>query len=472
MFDERAMVVLNAVDDGITVIDTRGRIVFCNDKAAKLDNIDSSTAIGRHVLEVYPSLSEKTSTLLKVIDTGEEIHDNLQTFQNYKGEKITTINTTIPLKKGKKITGAIEISKDITKMRQLSEEVVDLKNELIHRGIHDETLEDESIGASVSKNKEKEELNQAKSGTSGYTFMDIIGQSDSILKLKSYALKAAQSSSPVLVYGETGTGKELFVQSIHNSSPRKDKPFIAQNCAAIPSTLLEGMLFGTVKGSFTGSEDRPGLFELADGGTLYLDEINSTPLDLQAKLLRVLQDGYIRRVGDIKERKVDVRIITSTNMEPNECVEKGIIRKDLFYRINVIYLKIPELKNRKSDIPILLNHFVKKYSKLLSKRVKGVSKEAEEKLISYDWPGNVRELQHVIEGIMNLKESGHIELEDLPENIKNNNSLTLCQMIDEYERQMIGESMKIWNGNISKTAEYLGVPRQTLQYKIKKYEIK
>lgn len=159
-------------------------------------------------------------------------------------------------------------------------------------------------------------------------------------------------------------------------------------------------------------------------------------------------------------------------MEPNECVEKGIIRKDLFYRINVIYLKIPELKNRKSDIPILLNHFVKKYSKLLSKRVKGVSKEAEEKLISYDWPGNVRELQHVIEGIMNLKENGHIELEDLPENIKNNNSLTLCQMIDEYERQMIGESMKIWNGNISKTAEYLGVPRQTLQYKIKKYEIK
>lgn len=471
MFDERVAGILDALDEGITVIDTFGKIVYCNKKAAELDNIDINTAIRRHILEVYPSLSEKTSTLLKVLSTGEDISNNIQSFQNYKGEKITTINSTIPLKKNKKIIGALEISRDITLMRQLSEEVVDLKNELIHRNSH----EDEPLDKSNSRRKKTQREDTGADSNhlnTSYTFMDIIGQNDDILKLKSYALRAAQSSSPVLIYGETGTGKELFVQAIHNSSPRKNKPFIAQNCAAIPSSLLEGILFGTVKGSFTGAEDRPGLFELADGGTLYLDEINSTPMDLQAKLLRVLQDGYIRRVGDIKERRVDVRIITSTNVDPNYCVNNGIIRKDFFYRINVIYLKIPELKDRRSDIPILAEYFLTIYNKKLEKSIDGIEDKAMEKMLSYEWPGNVRELQHTIEGIMNLKESGKITLEDTPENIKNTSSISLPQIIDEYERNVLLESLKLWNFNVSKTAEYLNMPRQTIQYKIKKYNIR
>lgn len=470
MFDERVTDMLNILYEGITVIDTNGRIIFCNIKAAELDNIDLHTAIGRHILEVYPSLSEKTSTLLNVLNTGEEIHDNIQAFQNYKGEKITTINTTIPIKKNKKIIGALEVSRDITIMRQLSEEVLDLKTELFQRI----NFEDEYIknGKNSDSKKYIKEKSSEEQSLKGYTFMDIIGHSDSILKLKSYALKASQSSSPVLVYGETGTGKELFVQSIHNSSPRGGKPFVAQNCAAIPSSLLEGILFGTVKGSFTGAEDRPGLFELADGGTLYLDEINSTPLDLQAKLLRVLQDGYIRRVGDIKERKVDVRIITSTNMEPWECVEKGIIRKDFFYRINVIYLKIPELKERKYDIPILFEHFLKKYNDSMGRRIQGITNEAMERMICYEWPGNVRELQHVIEGVMNIKESGYIDIEDLPSNIRNSQSMSLAHMVDSCEIKIVQEALRTWKGNVSKTAQYLGIPRQTLQYKMKKYDIK
>lgn len=469
MFDERVTEILNTLYEGITAIDTNGRITFCNIKAAELDNIDLHTAIGRHILEVYPSLSEKTSTLLNVLNTGEEIHDNIQAFQNYKGEKITTINTTIPIKKNKKIIGALEISRDITIMRQLSEEVLDLKTELFQRT----NTEDEAIiNDKKSEPKKYRREKTSEESFRGYTFMDIIGHSDSILKLKSYAIRASQSSSPVLVYGETGTGKELFVQSIHNSSPRKDKPFVAQNCAAIPSTLLEGILFGTVKGSFTGAEDRAGLFELADEGTLYLDEINSTPLDLQAKLLRVLQDGYIRRVGDIKERKVDVRIIASTNMEPWECVERGVIRKDFFYRINVIYLEIPELKERKYDIPILLEHFLKKYNDSMGRKIKGITNEAMERILCYEWPGNVRELQHVIEGIMNIKETGYIEPEDLPNNIKNSRSMSLAQMVDSCELKIVQEALKTWKGNVSKTAEYLGIPRQTLQYKMKKYDIK
>jgi arginine utilization regulatory protein len=468
MFDERVTQMLNFLDEGISVIDTNGRIVFCNKKAAELDNIDIETAIGRHILEVYPSLSDKTSTLLKVLGTGHEIHDNLQTFQNYKGEKITTVNTTIPLKKSKKIVGALEISRDITQVRKLSEEVVDLKNELINiKHIDDEP--DANISSNLSNSKIRD---KRASELKGYTFMDIIGQSSEILKLKAYALRAAGSASPVLIYGETGTGKELFVQSMHNASPRKYKPFVAQNCAALPSTLLEGILFGTVKGSFTGAEDRPGLFELADGGTLYLDELNSTPLEFQAKLLRVLQDGIVRRVGDVKERKVDVRIIVSTNVEPEECVSKGIIRKDLFYRINVIYLKIPELKNRKSDIPLLASHFIEIYNNKFNMKIKGIAKDAVEKLISYGWPGNVRELQHVIEGLMNLKESGYIEFDDLPEQVKSNENKSLSNAIEEYESKIIQDAMRLWDFNISKASDYLGVPRQTLQYKIKKYNAK
>lgn len=466
MFDEKISQILNTLYEGISVIDTNGKITFCNKKAAILDNIDAETAIGRHILEVYPSLSDKTSTLLKVLSTGQEIHDNVQTFQNYKGEKITTINTSVPIMKNKKVIGALEISRDITEVRRLSEEVVDLKNELISRASKNQ--EQTNKNTSITQNREKNGEGKIK----GYTFMDIIGQNNNILKLKAYALKAAGAKSPVLIYGETGTGKELFVQSIHNSSERRNMPFIAQNCAALPSTLLEGILFGTVRGSFTGAEDRPGLFELADGGTLYLDELNSTPLELQAKLLRVLQDGVVRRVGDIKERVVDVRVIVSTNMEPEQCVAEGIIRKDLFYRINVIYLKIPELKKRKSDIPILVEHFITIYNNKLNLKIKGITKEAMERLIAYDWPGNVRELQHVIEGLMNMKEFEYIEYEDLPEYIKSNEGRSIFYVLEEHEKEIIMDAMKLWKNNISKTAEYLNMPRQTLQYKIKKLNIK
>ena len=471
MFDNNIMELLNSLDEGITTIDCNFQIVFLNHKAAKMDNIDINTAIGRHLLEVYPSLSDRTSTLLKVLSTGTPIIDNLQTFKNYKGENITTVNSTVPIRKNKKIIGAVEIARDITRMRRLSEEVVDLKSELILRKSSKKfTLKtDRKAVMNVKLLSPEKSIEVLKS--KGYTFMDIIGQSDGMLKLKAFAMKAAASSSPVLIYGETGTGKELFVQSIHNSSERKNKPFIAQNCAALPSTLLEGILFGTVKGGFTGAEDRPGLFELANNGTLYLDELNSMPLDLQAKLLRVLQDGCIRRVGDIKEKELDVRIIASTNIEPSLCVENGLIRNDLYYRINVISLKIPELRNRKSDIPMILDFFIPTYNSKLSKRIRGITKDALERLLAYDWPGNVRELQHMVESIINLKDSGYIEEDDLPDNIKKDFNMSLFESLEKIEKNIILECLKLWNNNISQTANYLKIPRQTLQYKLKKYNL-
>ena len=282
--------ILDHVDEGIHIIDKNGRIVYYNRFAQSIDDIDRERAVGRHILEIYPSLSEDTSTLLTVMRTGEPIYNVEQTFINYKGKKITTINSSIPIKASGKIVGALEISKDITQVKEMSEKIVDLQSKL--------------YGNNKNVGKVTKEKGKAK-----YTFVDIIGECKEMLALKSLALKAAETDAPVLIYGDTGTGKELFVHSIHNASPRRNKPFIAQNCAALPANLLEGILFGTVKGGFTGAEDREGLFELAHGGTLFLDEINSMPLELQAKLLRVLQDSTIRRVGGTKTIDVDVRKI-------------------------------------------------------------------------------------------------------------------------------------------------------------------
>ncbi|SHE27709.1 sigma-54 interaction domain-containing protein [Caloramator proteoclasticus] len=445
MFDKNVYDIFDNLEDGITIIDNRGRIVFLNKKAQKLDNINLDEVLGRHILEVYPSLSQRNSTLLNVLHSKTPIKDNIQTFINFKGEKITTQNTTLPVLNGEKIIGAIEISRDLTSVKKMTDEIMKLKNELI-------TKKD---GKSLERRL--------------YTFMDIIGESNEMLYIKNIAIKASNSSSPVFIYGETGVGKELFVQAIHSASKRRNGPFIAQNCAAVPETLLEGILFGTVRGSFTGSEDRPGLLELSDGGTLYLDELNSMPPTLQAKLLRVLQDGLVRRVGDVKEKKVDVRFIASTNISPEECLKRGLIRRDLYYRLNVISIKIPELKDRRTDIPLLINFFINKYKNKLGKDKIQITDEALDCLINYSWPGNVRELEHTIERILNLKDDDTITMDDLPEQIKGCNNISLEESIERYEKKLIEDALSLSNNNISLAAKMLKIPRQTLQYKIKKY---
>lgn len=471
---ENVLEILDYVQEGIHIIDNKGKIIYYNKFAQKLDEIDREKAIGRHILEIYPSLTYDTSTLLKVIRTGKPIFNVEQTFVNYKGDKITTINSSMPIKSKGKIVGALEISRDITEVRKLSEKIVELQNELYN-----------------SENK----TNKKSKGTVGFTFADIIGQNPEMLRIKSIALKAASTSSPLIIYGETGTGKELFVQSIHNASPRRNKPFIAQNCAALPSNLLEGILFGTVKGGFTGAEDRPGLFELADGGTLLLDEINSMPLDLQAKLLRVIQDKTVRRVGAIKTVKVDVRIIAAINIQPELAIKKNLLRKDLYYRLNVVSINIPELKNRKDDIPRLADYFVQKYNKILGKNVKRISKDVMEIFLKYQWPGNVRELEHLIEGVMTIHDTDVIRVEHLQDadifRLLNNNgereekiydktftqgltalgSGSLKEKLEQIERNMILETLIATDWNITQTAKQLDIPRQTLQYKIKKYEL-
>ncbi|MEL7649582.1 MAG: sigma 54-interacting transcriptional regulator [Sedimentibacter sp.] len=452
---------INIINDGIHIVDASGKTVYYNTAAKQLDEIDMDKAIGRHLLEVYPSLTFETSTLLRVLRTGKPIYNAEQNFINYKGDKISTLNSTLPILYNNKVVGALEVSRNITKVRELSEKIVNLQRELYETG-------------------ERAEKNSKP--LARFNFLDIIGQNKEMLKLKSLGIKAAMSDSPVMIAGSTGTGKELFVQSIHNSSNRKHKPFIAQNCAALPSNLLESILFGSVKGSFTGAENRPGLFELADGGTLFLDEINSMPLELQAKLLRVLQDGRVRRVGSTNTVDVDVRIISAVNTDLNEVVETKQLRQDLFFRLNVITLVIPDLCKRKEDIPILVDHFIKKYNEKLNKFFSGISRQVMDIFLEYSWPGNVRELEHAIESAVSLYDGDLIREEHLPFQFKNfhpSNSYSLDTSIiqplntavEKVEREIIISALEQTDYNIAKAAKLINVPRQTLQYKIKKLEI-
>ncbi|WP_035135371.1 sigma-54 interaction domain-containing protein [Clostridium sulfidigenes] len=303
-----------------------------------------------------------------------------------------------------------------------------------------------------------------------YSFEDIIGNSKEIRNVKELAMKVCNSKSPIFVYGDTGTGKELIVQAIHNSSIRRKKPFIAQNCAAIPDNLLESIFFGVGKGGFTGAIETEGLFDIANGGTLYLDELNSMDIVFQGKFLRVLQEGEFRRIGETNTRKTDIRIIASVNENPDFLVKSNKLRKDLYYRLNVIRINMPELNARKEDIPILVSMFIEKHNKRLGTSVNGIDSYALEVLMKKDYDGNVRELEHIIEGALNYKRHGIIEISDLQlGNIIE--SLSLKDKLVNMEIKYIKEALIIHSNNVSKASKFLNIPRQTLQYKITKYNI-
>lgn len=451
-----AATILNSIDEGIHVVNKHGQTVFYNPTMAKMEGMDYNQVINKDVLALFPSLTPETSTILRALRTREPVYDQVQTYFNNKGQRITSLNSTIPLWNGSDFIGVLEVAKDVTRMEDLALKVVDLQQRLYKR--------------------RQGMAEQAKM----YNFADIVGNSPALRHPLEIARRAARTTSPVLVYGETGTGKELVAQSIHQLSARGAKPFIAQNCAALPGTLLEGILFGTVKGSFTGALDRPGLIEQADGGTLLLDEINSMDIDLQAKLLRVLQEHRVRRVGGLKEIPVDVRIIATTNTQPKIAVSQGSIRQDLYYRLAVVNINLPPLSQRREDIPLLCRHFVDKYNRKFDLAIQGVTPECMEIFYAHLWPGNVRELEHVIEGAMNIidEEEIYIDLHHLPpsmvpqqpvnRNLTGLDNCTLPEAVDLVERGMIRRAMDQTGGNITRAARLLGITRQSLQYKLNK----
>ncbi|WP_458415097.1 sigma-54 interaction domain-containing protein [Schinkia sp. CFF1] len=451
--------ILGSIDEAIHAVNSEGITIFYNKVAAGHDGTEIEEVLGKHVLDVFPSLNSQTSTLLKVIKTGKPIYQQSQTYKNSKGQLIDTINTTLPIKVGGRIVGAVEIGKDLTRVKQLSQKLQELQERVINQ-----------------KN-EPTVISGAK-----YHWDDFVTASEEMKKVKAEAKRAAASSSPIIVYGETGTGKELLVQSIHNASPRRNGPFIAQNCASLPESLLESILFGTKKGSFTGAVDRAGLFELAHGGTLFLDEIQAMPLDFQTKLLRVLEDGVIRRVGGTESYVVDVRVIVAMNVHPLECMEKGLLRSDLYYRLHVFLIEVAPLRKREEDIALLSHHFVKKYNHHFNKLVIHIDEKVILHFESLDWPGNVRELENTIEYAMNMVDGDTIKLEHLPATMKGkvvrasspNEKVRLRPLrlvLEQTEKNMVNEALKFTNGNVLKAANILKIPRQTLQYKMKKHGI-
>ncbi len=318
-----------------------------------------------------------------------------------------------------------------------------------------------------------------------YKFANIIGSSQAMQQVFVRMEKVAATDSTILILGASGTGKELVAKAIHFNSPRKEKPFIAINCGAIPADLLESELFGHVKGAFTSAVvDKPGKFEVANGGTIFLDEIGNMPLQLQMKLLRVLQEHEFERVGSSRRIHMDVRVISATNADLAEQVKKGLFREDLYYRLNVIPIVLPSLKERSGDIPLLARHFLEKICKEMHRSLLSIEKDALQAIEAYEWPGNVREMENVIERTVALTDGPRITCHDLPPDIGNvsqtaphlalqvtSEGIDMSCVIADIERQMINQAMDLGQGVKARAAELLGINRTTLVEKIKRLGI-
>jgi two-component system response regulator AtoC len=309
---------------------------------------------------------------------------------------------------------------------------------------------------------------------------EIVGHSEALQQAVALAKKVAKHRSSVLITGESGTGKELIARLIHDAGPRASQPFVAVNCAAIPEHLLESELFGHVRGAFTGAvDDRRGLFEEAEGGSLFLDEIGELPVALQVKLLRALQEGEVRRIGDNAERSVDVRVITATSRDLDSDVREGRFRADLFYRVNVVRIQLPPLRERREDVPELVRHFITSFSKRLGLAIEGATPAAMRFLMEYAWPGNVRELENVVERAMVLTEGRRIDVEHLPASVRAPGSapvagdaeadLSVKRRVEQLERTLIERALRQTGGNRTRAARLLELSHRALLYKIREY---
>lgn len=444
------------INEGVHVIDSQGKTIYYNKRMEELEQLTGKEVIDKPFDAVFENIND--STMLRSLESKEKIKDELQSYINRYGRQVTTVNTTIPIMEDDEVIAVMEIAQNITRIQEMSDTILELRS---------------------AKNKPEP---IAKSKIRQYSFDSIIGRSAALAKSLRIAQKASQNDASVFIFGETGTGKEMIAQSIHYDGVRKDKPFIAQNCAAIPEALLEGILFGTVKGAFTGAIDRVGVFEQANGGTLLLDEINSMPYETQAKLLRALQEGYIRRVGGTKDIPIDVRIIAISNESAKDLLNDGRFRKDLYYRLNVINIDVAPLRERREDILPLAESFVKKYNTMMGKNIWMISDQAKEVLMKYHYPGNVRELENMIARGISLIDDEHVlsaavldlhEPDDLimPLSMELDlEELSLDKYLELIEKRIIQQKMLKNHDNISQTARELGIKRQTLQHKLKKYE--
>ena len=449
-------------DMNLFACDTNGTILLYNNSSAENDSMGRDNIVYKNMYDIFGRDSD--TAIRRALATGEAALDYKSVYDVY-GRQIVNIGSAYPIKVGGKLIGAFSINRSYNDIRKLLARTLELQR----------LLSEPKSGGN-------------NNGTS-YGLDHILGESDCILRAKHMAIKAAGSSSNVLIYGETGTGKELFAQGIHNAGVNRKHPFVAINCAAIPETLLESTLFGTVKGAFTGAENMKGLFEQAGEGTLFLDEVNSLPMNMQAKLLRVLQERAYMRVGGTKQLNVNCRILSACNLRPDDCVSKGILRQDLYYRLAAITIEIPPLRERTDDIIPLAKHFLNQYSSVYGMSRIEISDELESTLKNYSWPGNVRELQHIIESaLLQLSPGEKLDLYHLPDLLAkkiagssafqkidyslNDEPYDLEEMLRDERKRAILHAIKIADGNISKAAKLIGYNRSTLQYQMEKLGIK
>ena len=452
--------VLNTMNEGTMISDTRGIVWFYNQQLQRSEGICPENVIGRHITEIY-QVSIESSEHLSILRDKKPVIDRYSVFLTADGREISAIYSAYPIIRNGQIISVFSIGHN----RMIAQALLNR-----YKNFQDQDCPSLASG----------ELNN----NTRFHLTDIIGESIVLRETLERARKAAMVDVPVLVWGETGTGKELFVQGIHNENPLTSSyPFIAINCAAIPEALLESLLFGTTKGSFTGSVDTIGIIEQSGKGTLYLDEINSMPINLQAKLLRVLQEKRFRKLGGKVELPLECRIFSSTNISPQVCVDNGSIRKDLYYRLAVITLELPNLLARKEDIPLLVHHFVQRFSAKYRKKIKGISPDLIDALINYSWPGNIRELEHILESAITMMDNGQIILPQHfpPSFIAKLGQLTpehrvliagsLSDFVQQTEKQAIISLLEDCRWNVSQSAKRLQIRRQDLQYRMKKYGI-
>lgn len=457
--------IINMVNDGILLTDYKGHVKIFNPSQEKMENKKFEDLYDKYLWDFYDYDNEEQSEHRKVYKEKEPVIDKYRLLTYKNGQPRYLYYSTYPILKDDDVIGVFSVSKNEEKLEELLSETIELKRKL------------------ASLDTKKEGIENLGNGTT-YTFADIVGNSDVLHNTIKEAQTMALLNKSILIVGETGTGKEMFAQSIHNYV-NKSEPFIAINCAAIPENLLESILFGSVKGAYTGASDSTGLFEASGKGTILLDELNSMPVSMQTKLLRVLQEKKIRRVGDSKMYPIHCRVITAINEDPKELVEKGLLRKDLFYRISGLVLNIPPLRERKEDIKYISDYFIQKNNRIMNKNVTIVSKSLENILLSYSWPGNVRELEYVIENLMIKVNSNSniLTLDELPayiyENLKSDIVSTkartenklLNDALDEVEKTMILEALNDTGWNITHASSRLGIIRQSLLYRMKRLGI-
>jgi PAS domain S-box-containing protein len=427
--------ILESMFDGFLTIDGKGCVIHMNASGGRILGVDHKKVIGKFIGDIV----DFKPVILEVLKTGKGYVDKEFMVKTSTGFK-HFMKTAVPIRdENGRITAVVDTFREIKRVRNL--------------------------------------VNQMVGAQAQFTFADIIGNSRPIRECLRLAKMAAQSSSQVLLQGESGTGKELFAQAIHNASSRRDGPFVALNCAALPHELIESELFGYEDGAFTGASrgGRPGKFELASGGTIFFDEIGDMPLDMQAKLLRVLEEKRVVRLGGRHYINCDVRVIAATNRELAREVEIGNFRRDLYYRLNVICIPLPPLRRRGTDIELFIDHFTRQISNQLGQEPCSFAPEALQVMRSYPWPGNVRELKNIVERVLNTAPGPVITAAEVTRHLRSQSEQGVLTgellSMEELERQAIQRALKVAGGNISRAARLLRISRNTLYNKLKKYRL-